>query len=1724
MADFQGQNIEIRKNISKYKTKCQACACAVVVSFCLNILSIFFIFSVFKMSVIIRLQGLSWSASAMDIRNFFKGLSIPPGGVRIIGGDNGDAFIAFSTDEDARQAMMLSNKPLNDSPVQLFLSSKTEMQNTISQAKDKTPSVPASDATSINSGKTPVSPQIPSVQEISRAFPTVGQIMGSLGIQPPLQINQLEGGIQSNMPQGSLQQPTRIFDYVNNQQQNIQSKVGKQIERDLPGEYSIGGFQGLNKHSEIKPNTLAHPGLIGNVETNFHKNEFGQSVGNVQNTFSNTRPPDNFHGEVYFPPKNDIPFNNQSKSSTGHGRSFQSDHSNLNRNYGGHGKQVQMVQQFTDFSPNDNRFGHPNFQQSNRQFNPNVPPVDTNIQGGNIPNDLYFPPGGKPKPPVDTNIQGGNIPNDLYFPPGGKPNDPYIPPNSSLKNQPSHINELRFSQSTPNIQMNTDSSVRMNSQNFPPSSNQGNSTLSTTSRSYDPSLSKSGTTDKSSLTSRSRQSRFAPANVESNRPIDSLSQPMDQRTSSSLSGSVMSNPSIREDKIGQGRPPNPDKASGSMILSNKQDEFGRNLPYTGRDSSKSPTQNEKYGASRNRDKSDLRDSTRTDSRERDRSRDRTNRRDSPRDRRDRDRDRSRRDRDDDRRSRRDRDRDYDRKNRDRDTDRSERNRDRDPKRSPSVGSSRKSRKRSLSPNDNYKNEKEKKLQTEKPSQDMKLNAVDQVVTETKSEQSALSTNYDNSSKKDTEQKNSNSLQALFPVIPTPRTSKGILGEAPAGLTGFRNNIQRGVPLLDTPVGNVTNDSHRGESNPSFGVREDRATRVIGDGSRLEDRFGGRVRDGLSEEYDRSFNNQHNYRDPYYSRDENLNRNRQPEELRHERFFDRNHHDMRTQPNPDDHFMQRDREQPFDDRRHPELMETNRGPDSEFYANKSNFPPFQERNQDFQHRPSLLGDGGVHHDIRERQGPDSDFRGSQNEVPSLFDDIQNRRRHDFQGRGRGRAMHSRRGGHEPMFRNDPSFDRSREVIGREDQNNFSHPREINPDFYDGGHHGPPPEPFTGHGNDDEYFNPEHEEMRNNRQPFIGRGFRGRGFHNMPRNMRGANIGPPGHREFHGDEEKGHMQERRGRFTNIEEQPFDIEKGDFDGRERYDNRALERHHHQTGMEARSSERDRNDRNFERCGNRNERDQPTPVTGRSRDVDGNRNRDVQRSSNEPSSSHELKQEVEKQKENKYSIPGGENTDRKTKSEKEPTKVNALCSIVLENIPIETTYKEIRKLFAGLELPKDGIKIINNEQGKRIGKAFVRFGSQDSFKKGLQKDRSRLGRKIIIIKPIPRKEFDNAIDSYVPPDDDDEDGTPNIDMCNSLSATLRALKGEPVLKVQKKSLPSQKDFVVKITLLPEYTKIQNIKSYFKDDFKIATNSDAIVIESNRHKACTGLCYVQFSDENSFDKALNLKRMFDRKVIKIEKGSKKELYELRDRMKNIITLDKESSQGNESTNTSSKEVQEKSESDNNLNLVTNSKTVNAFNSEQTKSSVQLSPAYICLRVRNIPRSLKVFELRNVFEECDVNVKIAQICHDAVGKAIGEGYLEFTSSIEVEKCLVKNGTFINRNKITVEAVTKPQMIDNMRCLRQSLQPETPTTQAVFFFVKAENLPKNVSTGEIMNFFSGYNPAPESIRLNINENKDQPNCSTALVGFRTREQAETAIAAINGNILRNQSIKLTKLIL
>ena len=90
------------------------------------------------MSVIIRLQNLAMNAGSSDIRQFFGNLQVPGGGVRIIGGKYGDAFVAFLNETEGRLALKLSGRQLCNEIIYLYPSSVEEM-NAVMDGKDVKP-------------------------------------------------------------------------------------------------------------------------------------------------------------------------------------------------------------------------------------------------------------------------------------------------------------------------------------------------------------------------------------------------------------------------------------------------------------------------------------------------------------------------------------------------------------------------------------------------------------------------------------------------------------------------------------------------------------------------------------------------------------------------------------------------------------------------------------------------------------------------------------------------------------------------------------------------------------------------------------------------------------------------------------------------------------------------------------------------------------------------------------------------------------------------------------------------------------------------------------------------------------------------------------------------------------------------------------------------------------------------------------------------------------------------------------------------------------------------------------------------------------------------------------------------------------------------------------------------------------------------------------------------
>lgn len=85
------------------------------------------------MSIVIKMKGLPFEATAKDIKSFFQGLHLREGDIHLAaykdGKAAGIAFAVFHNDEDARKAMFKNGKYMGKRYIELFLSSSTEMNS-----------------------------------------------------------------------------------------------------------------------------------------------------------------------------------------------------------------------------------------------------------------------------------------------------------------------------------------------------------------------------------------------------------------------------------------------------------------------------------------------------------------------------------------------------------------------------------------------------------------------------------------------------------------------------------------------------------------------------------------------------------------------------------------------------------------------------------------------------------------------------------------------------------------------------------------------------------------------------------------------------------------------------------------------------------------------------------------------------------------------------------------------------------------------------------------------------------------------------------------------------------------------------------------------------------------------------------------------------------------------------------------------------------------------------------------------------------------------------------------------------------------------------------------------------------------------------------------------------------------------------------------------------------
>lgn len=91
--------------------------------------------------------------------------------------------------------------------------------------------------------------------------------------------------------------------------------------------------------------------------------------------------------------------------------------------------------------------------------------------------------------------------------------------------------------------------------------------------------------------------------------------------------------------------------------------------------------------------------------------------------------------------------------------------------------------------------------------------------------------------------------------------------------------------------------------------------------------------------------------------------------------------------------------------------------------------------------------------------------------------------------------------------------------------------------------------------------------------------------------------------------------------------------------------------------------------------------------------------------------------------------------------------CCVKVTNLAMTTGYKDLRQFFQGQSVRQNGLKMINDELGKRSGVAYVRFHRPESRKFAMMRNGQMLkGHKITVV-PMTDQEFEEGVDSYRPP-----------------------------------------------------------------------------------------------------------------------------------------------------------------------------------------------------------------------------------------------------------------------------------------------------------------------------------------------------------------------------------------
>lgn len=191
----------------------------------------------------------------------------------------------------------------------------------------------------------------------------------------------------------------------------------------------------------------------------------------------------------------------------------------------------------------------------------------------------------------------------------------------------------------------------------------------------------------------------------------------------------------------------------------------------------------------------------------------------------------------------------------------------------------------------------------------------------------------------------------------------------------------------------------------------------------------------------------------------------------------------------------------------------------------------------------------------------------------------------------------------------------------------------------------------------------------------------------------------------------------------------------------------------------------------------------------------------------------------------------------------------VEVRNMPLSATYSDVRHGFSGLFIRKDGLKLINDNHGNRVGIAYIKFVKPEGKEQALKSPKYVRGSEVEVLH-LDESIFDKTLDSYPSCDRDNRPGFatndndfPVDDVKNSSIDNDVKMSDNEGVKITE----SIKSSCIVLTELPSYAKEMDIANLFQD-MKI---SDVFIKTVENSGNTKYLGYVQFEKIEDAEGAL---------------------------------------------------------------------------------------------------------------------------------------------------------------------------------------------------------------------------------------------------------------------------------